>query len=360
MKISKVRIIGYKSIIDQEVKLNNINILIGGNGIGKTNFISAFELLRDLCDKNLQRHVLEHGGASSLLYLGRKKTDSLFLELEFDNNGNKNRYSVDLHEANDELFISKTYTSFLSGTTWHKQICDQDVKESSISSDRTGQAYYVGPMLNTFDIYHFHDTGAKSPIKGLKNIDDNRRLKRDGSNIAPFLFYLKTHHQNNYKLIERIVASVTPFFRGFYLEPNRLQPDKIRLEWLHTESLDSTFNDWQFSDGTLRFICLTTLLLQPDPPSVILIDEPELGLHPQAINKLSSLIRKTSKISQLIISTQSVCLIDNFEPEDIIVVDKKNASSEYRRLISTDLEQWKNEYSLGEMWEMNIIGGQPL
>ena len=358
MKLNRVKIKGFKSICDQTVDLAPINILIGGNGIGKTNFISALELLRNIYDGQLQKYVISHGGAGSLLHLGRKTTSDIILDIEVENQENINRYLVDLVESRDTLYISKASTAFFNGA-WHYQDCDKNVLEATIKTDRSGQAYYVGPLLNQFRVYHFHDTGAASPIKGVKALNDNRFLYSDGSNIAPFLYYVKRTDPKVFDMIEKTVASVTPFFKSFFLEPNRINPDMIRLEWLHTMGGDQLFNDWQLSDGTLRFICLATLLLQPVPPDVIIIDEPELGLHPQAIKKLCALIKMASKKSQIIISTQSVELVDNFTPEDIIVVDKQEASSVYRRLNNRDLIQWLNEYSLGEMWEMNIFGGQP-
>ncbi len=360
MTINNITIEGYKSIRQQIVPLNQINILIGGNGIGKSNFVSALEFLKAISQRNLQKYVIENGGADSILHFGKRTTNCAKIELGFENNGYHNRYGVILKESQDKLYISQAYTSFLHNGDWHTQTCDTDKEEASINDDRTGQAWYVGPMLKQFETYHFHDTSAKSPIKGNKPINDNRFLRSDGSNIAPYLYYLKLKHPQHYRLIEKTVASVTPAFKSFLLEPNRLNTETIRLEWLHANGYDTPMGDWQLSDGTLRFICLATLLLQPETPKTIIIDEPELGLHPQAINQLSALLKKVSVKSQVIISTQSAGLVDNFEPKDIIVVDSKNSASEYSRLNGEKLSAWLEEYSLGEIWEMNIIGGQPL
>lgn len=360
MNINKIQIKGFKSICDQTISLSPINILIGGNGIGKTNFISSFELLRNIYDRQLQRYVIEQRGASSILHLGRKTTSRISIDVEMENSGNKNRYAVELFENNDTLFISDSSTAYYYGSKWHFQRRDANAPEASISTDRTGQAYYVGPLLNQLRVYHFHDTSSNSPIKKNQSVNDNRFLHADGSNIASYLYYIKMKFPSYFSMIERTVASVIPFFKQFYLEPNRINPEVIRLEWLHDFGNEHIFQDSQLSDGSLRFICLVTLLLQPEPPAVIIIDEPELGLHPQAINKLCAIIQLASKKSQIIVSTQSVGLVDNFTPEDVIVVEKKDSASEYKRLNTQDLSQWLEEYSLGEIWEMNIIGGQPL
>lgn len=156
------------------------------------------------------------------------------------------------------------------------------------------------------------------------------------------------------------MASVSPFFDGFNLMPNRLNEQLIQLEWKQAGAVDTYFNAYQLSDGTLRFICLATLLLQPNLPQTIIIDEPELGLHPVAVNKLAALIKKASAKTQIIISTQSVNLVDNFGPQDIIVVDRKDNATVFNRLDAESLDVWLKDYSLGEIWEKNVIGGQPL
>ena len=357
--ITNLDIQGYKSIKKQKVVLKNINILIGGNGIGKSNFISAFTLMRSLYEKELQAFVLKKGGANALLYMGKKQTDEMTIDMTFENNGYENRYIVNFQEAQDGLMIKKTQTAFLYNGVWKIRTYDVDVKEASIKDAIYNQAGYVKELMKQFMVYHFHDAGDKSPMKGFASLHDNTTLKYDGSNIAAYLYFLQEKYPKHFKRIEMSVKEVSPFFESFSLKPNRLNEETIRLEWKQKGAEDTYFNAYQLSDGTLRFICLATLLLQPSPPKTIIIDEPELGLHPQAINKLSALIKKTIDRSQIIISTQSVNLVDNFEPDDIIVVDMKDGASDFQRLDGKKLEVWLDDYSLGEVWEKNVIGGQP-
>ena len=155
-----------------------------------------------------------------------------------------------------------------------------------------------------------------------------------------------------------MVRLVAPFFDDFSLRPLPENKDLIKLEWMERNS-DYPFLASHLSDGTLRFICLATVLLQPDPPDLILIDEPELGLHPYALNILADLIKSASTKSQIVISTQSVSLVNQFEVEDILVVDRYNGETTIRRLVEEELVDWLNDYSLGELWEMNIFGGKP-
>ena len=360
--INQIKIEGYKSIKKQDVELGPINILIGGNGVGKSNFISIFSLIRNIYEKNLSGYVLNKGGADSFLYFGKKVTENIKFEFTFGVNVNdpKNKFLVVLEEAQDTLFIKSIDTAFCSYNTWHYTPYEKNVRESNFSNINSGQAFWVNDLLKAFDVYHFHDTGDKSPMKGKSNIDDNRILKKDGSNIAAFLYYLKEKHNKHFYRIEKMIQSVAPFFDKFILEPNKQSENQIQLEWREKGFIDTYFNAYHLSDGTLRFICLATLLLQPNPPKTIIIDEPELGLHPYAINKLAGLIRKVSNEVQLIISTQSTNLLDNFEPKDIIVADRKSNETVFTRLENNDqLASWLHDYTLGDVWGKNIIGGQP-
>ena len=360
--IKQITIKGYKSIKDAEVELAPINILIGGNGVGKSNFISVFSLVRNMYNRHLQEYVIKKGGADALLYMGRKVTQNMIIQLAFSNNNEieaYNRFALKLTEVQGRLYIQETKTSFKSGGLWHEQKYDSYTEESDFKDKNYSQAYWVNSFLRQFDVYHFEDTGDMSPMKGFCDLDDNRRLRTNGANIAAYLYWLHEKHPNNYLLIERTVSSVSPFFAAFDLQPDRLNDRKIELRWRQCGHDDVYFNAYQLSDGTLRFICLVTLLLQPELPKTILIDEPELGLHPIAINKLAALMKKASMKSQIIVSTQSVSLVDNFAPSDIVVVDRKDDAAVFKRLNESEMAQWLKEYSLGEIWEKNVFGGLP-
>ena len=363
LMIQKITIEGYKSIKEQTVELFPINILIGGNGIGKSNFISAFTLIHNLYERNLQKLCSHQRRLRQFVVYGKKMKLIICPLTCFLRNAVRMLiicFIVNMKEAQDSLFIERIDTAYHNGVSWHKQLHEVNKQESSFKNDHTGQAFYVNSFLREFEVYHFHDTGDRSPMKGKCNMDDNVSLKNNGANIAAFLYYLKEKHPKHFTRIEKAVASVSPFFEGFCLMPNRLNEQLIQLEWKQKGTVDTYFNAYQLSDGTLRFICLATLLLQPDLPKTVIIDEPELGLHPVAVNKLAALIKKASREAQIIISTQSVNLVDNFEPEDIIVVDRKDNATVFNRLDSENLAHWLEDYSLGEIWEKNVIGGQPL
>lgn len=359
--ITRIDISGFKSIRQAQIELKPINLLIGGNGVGKSNFIAAFTFVRNLYEGRLQDFVIRKGGADSFLYFGRRNTSSMKLDFYFDSEGNENRFIVELGYTDDNsLFISSIDTAFLYDGLWRYRNYGKAIPETTFQFQKIAQAYYVNDRLREFEVFHFHDTGDTSPMKGICNINENQSLKKDGSNIAAFLYFLSLRYPQHFNRIEKTIQSIAPFFGRFNLLPDRLNEQQIRLAWFDSGAPDSYFNASHLSDGTLRFICLATLLLQPYPPKTIIIDEPELGLHPVAINKLAGLIQKISPEIQVIVSTQSVNLVDNFEPENIIVADRVDRTTVFKRLNQEDLGNWLEEYSLGEAWENNLFGGQPL
>jgi len=372
-ELEKIYVSGYKSIRELEIELRPLNVLIGANGSGKSNFISLFQLLNQIFQERLQSYSGAIG-ADSLLYYGRKTTSVIEIELTFRTAKPDlyNGYAIELLPSQEEtLIFGKESVSIHDRSRYEHPLKDtigEGHRETELFDISRAFHYrvtvdYVIDALKEWKLYHFHDTSASSKIKQTQNIDDNQRLQPDASNIAAFLYLLQEKYPRNYKRIRQMVRRVVPFFDDFVLSPSPLNPDKIRLLWRDVNS-ENVFNPHTLSDGTLRFMCLTTLLMQPDDmlPSVILIDEPELGLHPHAINLLVGMLQSASTKSQVIISTQSVPLVNQFAFEDIIVVDRKDGQSTFERLEPDKLQDWMTEYSgygLGDLWEKNVFGGQP-
>jgi predicted ATPase len=335
-----------------------INVLIGSNGSGKTNFISLFKMLQNMVDGNLQSYVTKHGGPNAFLFFGSKTTERLTVKFFFGENG----YQFTLVPTADDRLMFEGEWFYWSGCG-NKRVGGGYFESKWKEGSRYRIDTYVKPILENqkWRVYHFHDTSDSAMVKQIHGINDNIEFATDARNLAAFLYRLKQTEENSYKQIVRTIRLVAPFFDDFILRPNPLKPDSIRLEWKDINS-DIPFLASQLSDGTLRFICLTTLLLQPSylMPETILIDEPELGLHPYAISILASLIKKASVNNQIIVSTQSVELLNEFTAEDIIVVDHNENHSNFRRLGSEELKSWLEEdYTLGDLWKRNIIGGRP-
>jgi predicted ATPase len=354
-QLSRIVLEGFKSIGRCDLKLERVNILIGSNGAGKSNFINFFRMVQQILEGKLQQFVSHQGGPDAILHFGRKKTEQLKVELYFGHDGYFATFEPTLD--NRMMFSEESFSWIKRGvSSLGKGHFESKVQQSA----RSGIDEVVLPAMRQWRVYHFHDTSESALVKQLHNINDNQYLRPDARNLAAFLYLLRENYTDFYRRIVKTVQLVAPFFGDFLLRPSRGNKEKIELEWVEKEQ-DEPFKAHQLSDGTLRFICLTTVLLQPPwmRPSTILIDEPELGLHPYAITTLASLIKSTSQINQLIISTQSVELLNEFEQWDVIVVDRKEEKSTFRRLDDADLADWLEDYSLGEAWKKNLFGGRP-
>lgn len=282
-------------------------------------------------------------------------------KLYFKNNG----YEFALEPTVKNRFVfSEEIISFADVyySTLQRQFLGRGHEESKLKAefkqDPSGIASYIYPAISSWIVYHFHDTSETAAVKRRSSIRDNEKLRPNASNLAAFLLLLQKKNELSYHSIRDAVRLVAPFFNDFKLRPTEEKSDEIELEWVQFQS-DYPFHASQLSDGSLRFICLVTALLQPDPPTTILIDEPELGLHPYALTILASLIKKASQRTQVIVSTQSASLLDYFEPEDIIVVDRVDGESVFKRPNAEQLQEWLTQYSLGELWQKNLFGGRP-
>ncbi len=358
--INRIQIENFKSIREIDLELRPINILIGANGAGKSNFIGFFDLLKKLYDRDLQDYIADEAGAENILYFGSQNSAYLRSRIEFDKT---NAYYFTLMPNKEGYFSIREGTEFHRdwyALGWDKEELARGNKESVLKYQDSGRYKYVNQYMKSFRIFHFHDTSKTAKIKKVGDINDNSFLRGDGSNLAAYLYLMQEKYPKTFKKIEMVIRSVAPYFDGFKLQPDRINNEIIRLEWKEKGS-DAYFNARHFSDGTLRFIALATLLLQPEAPEVIIIDEPELGLHPFAIDKLAGLIKKASAQTQIIVSTQSVNLVDNFDAEDIITVDRKDNQSIFQRQNSEFLKDWLLEYdnSVGDLWTKNVIGGRP-
>lgn len=359
--LDRIEVQGYKSIATCDIKLQGLNVLVGPNGAGKSNLVSAFGLLGSMVNGGLQLAVARAGGASTLLHGGPKQTPKLRLHTYF---GMNEYEAILVPGANDELIFEREACYFQSPryASPFQEIIGKGTRESSLeqtAKDRPGKVPgYCLEAMQSWRVFHFHDTSAQAGTKQKQPLGDNTELRPDASNVAPFLFRLKETHPEHYSRIVDSIRMVAPFFQDFRLRPDRINEERMQLEWRQVGS-DEYFNANALSDGTLRFICLSTLLLQPEPPSLVVIDEPELGLHPFAITQLADMFRATSKKHQLIVSTQSVTLLNQLDPEDVIVTEQHDGATSFERPDWPALGAWLLEYAIGELWEKNVLGGRP-
>lgn len=362
--LDHVAIKGFKSIRNlTRFELGSLTIMVGANGAGKSNFVDFFRMLRAMTEERLRRFINQNGGADGFFHGGPKRTRQIEAELCFAQN--KYRFVLEPTSAG-EMMVANERVLFTGNRKW-KDMGGGGL-ESGLKSWRgkrslhgrwTGVEDFVFQAVSGWIVYHFHDTSLLADMRRDRSLHDWRELRPDASNLAAFLLNLKEKHFSRYQRIIETLQLIAPFIEDFILEPEEKGRERVvRLEWL--QKGDSyPYQPWHLSDGTIRFLCLATALLQPEPPATIVIDEPELGLHPFALEVLAGLIREAAEKVQLIISTQSASLLNFFEPEEIVVVEREKGASQFRRLDRQKLDVWLEEYTLGDLWRKNVIDGGP-
>lgn len=333
-------------------------MLIGANGSGKSNFIRFFDLLRHMADptKGLQTYVAQHGGADAFLFRGMKTTPEFQARLRFG----RNQYNFTLKAADDRSLFFAAETAPFSNNFHTANDMGGGHRESLILRDstpaRTSSIEWARTTISSWRSYHFHDTSANAPMMGRCNIDDHNTLHGDASNIAAVLKYMETHAPQRFGRVVETIRLIAPFFGSFSFD--QTAGDQTRLFW-KDRYCDLLYDPTQLSDGTARFVCLTTLLLGEQRAATIVIDEPELGLHPYAIKILAGMLHEAAETVQIIVSTQSSLLLDEVPPDSVIVVDQEDGRSQLQRLDPASLAEWLHDYTLGQLWEKNELGGVP-
>jgi predicted ATPase len=360
--LEKLTIKNFKSIREQTLELGKLNVFIGGNGVGKSNLIGAFRFLREIVNQNLTNYTGTKGGADTLLYFGRKRSSEMSFRLEFGEGDIGNAYYVKLKPTDDDSFMIATETAYYHERKKHPGPYVKEIsfssKESKLKTVTHICAREAMSDLDSYRVYHFHDTSDTAAVKGTVDLEDNRVLRPQAENLAAFLYWMQEKQPDHFANIQDTLRQIAPFFEEFRLAPSKLNESKIRLEWKEKGS-DAYFNASSLSDGTLRFLCLATLLLQPKLPMVVLLDEPELGLHPAAVTLLADLLSSAATRTQVIVATQSVTLVNQFEPDSVWAVDRQDNQSVFRHLSQADMTTWLDDYGLGELWEKNILGARP-
>ena len=365
-RLDKITIRGFKTVVScVDFSFGPLTALIGSNGAGKSNFISFFRMLSwALADyDNLGKFVGKHGGANKLLYNGAASTEQIEAEITILTKAGTNSYAFGLSYAAEDTFIFDYELYIFS----RPDLTTEPYRNEMASGGRTPQLLYLAKhdttarvildLLRRIVVYQFHNTSYTARVRGKWPLDDNRWLKEDAGNLAPVLLRLRESEGEYYQRIVDTIRLILPFFSDFELNPDH---GSLLLQWREQDN-DQIFGVGQAADGMLRVMALVTLLLQPEQnlPDVLIIDEPELGLHPYAVNVVGGLIRSVATRIQVIIATQSAQLIDCFEPNDIVVVERDRSCSSFRRLNADQLSDWLVRYTLSELWEKNVIGGRP-
>jgi predicted ATPase len=368
VKLNKISLEGYKSIKQcRDLKLEKLNVLIGANGSGKSNFLSFFKLLKEAMKGELQIFVGRNGAAHSLLHFGPKQTGEISGSLQFDNDEESAIYAFKLLFAAPDnlLFASETFRSipkpaepsdypeFIARGAFESAVVHPGFRENK-------RLKWFASVISGLRFFHFDDTSLLARMRGLWSANDHRLLYQNGENLASVLRFLREAYPEHYLRVLETVRLIAPFLADFVLEAPTSSPEMVMLNW-RAKGADYEFGPHQLSDGTLRFTALATLLLLPTEmlPGMIVIDEPELGLHPYAIKILASLLLDASERTQVLVATQSAALVDEVGPEDVIVANLEEGATSFERLDQERLADWLKDYSLSQMWESNLFGGRP-
>lgn len=366
-KLKKLEIKGFKSIAFDKpltIQFNDITILLGANGAGKSNIISFFKMLGYMMTAKLQAFIAQAGTSQRFLHYGIKKTPTLSAEIRFENEkANYGIYRFHLtHAVPDRLIVNSEEVEHYDkekNVDIRNGVLASKFNEATLSPEsKSGTEKLLWRLLSGCKVYQFSDSSLSSPMRQASTVESAHYLQSEANNLSSFLFYLKNNYKETYNRIVDYTKSVIPQFQDFYLEP---EGNYIALKWIDDSANDYVFSADQLSDGSIRFIALATLLLQPQEtiPNVILIDEPELGLHPYAVDQLVEMIKDASKRAQIIISTQSPALMDGFSLNEITIIEHDGNSSIARNLESSEYAEWLNEYLPSELWNKNVLGGRP-
>jgi predicted ATPase len=338
--------------------MRNLNILIGPNGSGKSNFISYFSMMKELLNGRLQFWTSKQGDADRVVSFGVGETDFIESEVEFQFGSYKFRIEA---TASKKFSFAEENLSSSDVALSKNVLLGTGHDESMMLKSMSKEKLLIEPVwdaMSNWRIFHFHNTSDRAPIKRGGNPYDNEYLRSDGENLAAFLYMLSRHEPGLYSQICDTVRLAIPFFDDFVLKPEELKngESSINLFWRQKES-DYILWPHQLSDGSIRFISLVTALLQPNPPSTIIIDEPEIGLHPYALTLLAALLQSASTRMQVIVSTQSVGLVNEFSIDDLVIVERENGETVFKREEEGKFRMWLEDYAVGDLWEKNVISG---
>lgn len=369
-RIESVTIRGFRSLADFNIsEIPNAAVLIGANGSGKSNFIRFFEMMSwMLRSRNLAEFIERQGGADDQLFRGNRATPRMDAEIRMRTYEGRNDYRFALSYGHPDRFFfseerfrfSRAYRS--TEADWndlesgHREAAIVDVRNSR-QDVNAKTASVIVTLLKDCATFQFHDTSDGSNFKIRWDVEDCDQLRSHGGNLAPILHRLEQEDVRRYQAICWHIGRVLPVFDRFAIEPSY---GKVSLRW-KAKDTDKTIGAHLTSDGSLRFFALVTLLNLPPEmlPSVLLLDEPELGLHPAAVTLIGGMIKSLAEQRQVIVATQSPLLVDAFDLGEIFVLDLEDGRTKVSKPSQSDYQQWLDEYTTGELWQKNLLGGRP-
>ncbi len=374
-RIERLRIRGFRSLADVEFRPRpDASALIGANGSGKSNFVTFFNMLSWMLKaRKLAEFVGREGGADDQLHGGNETTSRLDAEVSIRTHAGRNDYRFTLAYAHpDQLLFTEEAFRYSRDDiddkaprhylgSGHREARIVEAGHPGGAPQASGvpaqTARTIAYLLRDCAAYQFHNTGSTSNFKKSWDATDHAHLRTDGGNLPAILYRLEREDLRRYEVVCRHIRRVLPGFDRFQIDE---QYGKVALRWRSTHA-DKTYGAHLTSDGSLRFFALATLLNLPAEmlPSVVVLDEPELGLHPKAITLVGDMIQALARSRQVIVATQSPLLVDTFELNQIFVLEIHDGRTEFKPQDTDQLRIWLDDFSLGELWQKNLLGGRP-
>lgn len=393
MNIKSFYVEGFRSLKDVTVKLKPLNILIGPNAGGKSNFISAMELFHDAVSGNLNDSIIKkHGGMIPILWNNEtndikftsitrtyrrakiSKSNKKFIRHDYEVEylfrirqiGNSGNYIIK-EEKLSSSDISDILRNLLKREIFSRVQFFEDgvillepleTAISQLSSDKKGgfSDEFVF-FCEGWKFYYDMKSGSDSECRKSTVARSEKQLEANGDNLIAVLHTLYTGNKTFRKqLNETLAAAFEGDFDELTFPP--AEDGRVYMRW-RAKSLKRELSPADLSDGTIRFLMLAAILLNPDPPPLVCIDEPELGLHPSMLHIIAEMMKDATNRTQLVVSTHSPQLVSEFtdDPESVLVVEKKDGATTMERLEKKKLAKWLKEYTLGRLWLDGEIGG---
>jgi predicted ATPase len=339
-----------------KLDLAPLNVLIGANASGKSNLIRALGLVRAL-PRDLQTEIVNGGGPRA--WINQKGIGSARIVLdgayffEFQESGQS--YEIVQERA---AFVQRTRDRLRLKSTGNSEPAKISPVQSALSQVRHPDEPEIGAFaahLESIRLYREFKTGPGTSARlGISSAALGAYLSEDGGNLALVLNELIVRGER-----DRLNKHLSCFF-PLFTEVLPLTRGGITQLYVREKGVPEAFSAVSLSDGTLRFLCLLAVLLDPDPPHLVCIEEPEIGLHPDAIRMIADLLVEASARMQLVVTTHSPALVDALtaQPESVVVCERDfDGFTQFRRLKSADLDEWLDRYSLGHLWQKGEIGG---
>ena len=373
-RFGRLSIRGFRRLLDVSLELRPLTVLIGANGCGKTSVLDVLNLLSNSAQGRLGPAVSEMAGLGSVLTYDR--APELKLGLSFNSSvGEMLGYHlvleprglgfaireesmgspiepsqiaasdarVDFYDVRGELVESGSRRGLLE--TALSQVPKSLHGPEEFRETLAGSTFYQGISV-----------GVRSPVRLPQQLGPAQLPGRDGEDLVSCLYSMRESHPERFEAVEDTLRVAFPRFKRLEFPP--VAAGTVGLGWRDNDST-KTFYAHQLSPGTLRFLWLTALLQSPGLPALILLDEPEVSLHPEMVSLMVDQFREASFRSQLVIATQSDSLIRFLEPKEVVVCDSdEGAMTTLTRADELDLEEWLKEYSLDELWRNGRLGAR--